>query len=540
MALVSAAIGFVGLAALSYWNPMLAVGAVLAWSAIVIVRWPVIGWALTIFAVPLQNLFALSSADFGRIRAILLLLLMVRMLSLAAKRQTYRSPMLWFLLAFGVLVWAHDIALGSSVMLLARDIVFFLALGAVYVISREFCAQARGMALAHAAIILSALVSAAFTALFLYVPLPDLIFYHQSLDNLRLFGVQDNPNALAKFLMLALLLLVCVAIFKPHLGRRAIPLVFVTASLLAATSTRSVVVALAATLFVLFPLLNRRFGRASSFWAILSLVVLGYTAWMLGAAPWVERHAAEQWTAHEEWGLCYYLSDASSAHNPCGLQGPAVQRTAPHVLGQIWSAVAKELRMRGSYAMRKVNDKTVYDRRAFSPWQIGQRDRTWDGGLKVVAAHWAWGIGGPKQWAQFMQEILDYPFDSPHNALLEVTGGYGVLGLLLYLSVVGFFIRNYLSMRTLAREPWQRLANEWTFLAGVAVFVVEMTDVLTVFGITIHAIWFWVIAGLQAGLRDNVLTTGQGLAGRDPQHSVVGPTVGAREWQGAVGGNAKG
>jgi hypothetical protein len=150
--------------------------------------------------------------------------------------------------------------------------------------------------------------------------------------------------------------------------------------------------------------------------------------------------------------------------------------------------------------MIKQGNKTEYIGRPFSISKIGQRDITWRGGLNVVIAHWAWGIGGPGEWQKHMQKLTGYPFDSPHNSVLEVIGGYGILGGVLYFIVIGVFIRNYLLLKNLVTEQWQILANEWVFLCAAAVFVIEMVDVLTVFGMTIHAIWLWVIVGLQTGL----------------------------------------
>ena len=517
IAFVFAVGGFICLAALSYWNPALAFYAVLAWTTLVILATPVVGWALAIFAMPFQNLFALSSDGFGRIRAILLFLLTVWALSLAVRRRTYRSPMLWILLAFAVLVSLHEGVSSLSTRHLVRDIlfsdtVFFLALGAVYIISREFGGHAGGMALAQKAMLLSALVCGAFSFLFLYLPLPGLIYFHQELDNLRLVGVQDNPNALAKLLLPSLLFLVCWAIFQPRTSRLAIPLIFVTTFLLAATDTRSVLVGIVTTLLFLPPFLRRPDAQLQGFRSLVlcTVALLGFATWLLGAAPWVERHAARQWIARGEWNLCYYLKVHSSDRDDCESKVSTANDGVVDVVGFMKNAVTRDLRLQASFVMSEAGKKTKYERRAFSPYQMGQRDRTWGGGLKIVEQYWLWGIGGPAQWSRHMQQILGYPFDSPHSALLEVTGSYGVLGLLLYLAVIGLFVQNYLAMRKWVREPWQRIANEWTFLCGVAVFAVETIEVLTVFGITIHAIWFWVIVGLQAGLRDAVLPVSQG------------------------------
>jgi O-antigen ligase/polysaccharide polymerase Wzy-like membrane protein len=487
MAFAVAVAGFIGLAALSYWNRAVAIYAVLAWCALVIAVMPMVGWVLTVFAVPFQNLFAISSRGFGSIRSVVLVLLTARLSLLLVQRRTYRSPLLWLLLAFAVMASLHEVVLGASAGELVWDTLFFLALGSVYVVSREFSAQPTGMALAGAALIGSALVSGVVTFLFLYVPLPGLVYFHQPIDDLRLFAVQDSPNVLAKLLMVSLLFLVCRVAWLQQGRRYIVPFVPVNTFLLAATASRSVLLAAASTLLFLFPVANRSNLRILRVWSIVVLALGGYAAWMV-SSPWIDRHAAEQWVARNQENLDYYLETSEAP---------------PGLVGQIGHVVLRDLRLDASYVMTKIDGRTGYRRRSFQIMEMGQRDRTWKAGLKIVAEHWAWGIGGPQQWARYMQEILSYPFSSPHNALLEVTGGYGVLGLVLYLSVIALFVRNYLSMKKLVREPWQRIANEATLLCGVATFLAEMTDTLTVFGIfELQAIWFWVIAGLQAGLRD--------------------------------------
>jgi O-antigen ligase/polysaccharide polymerase Wzy-like membrane protein len=501
----AAAIGFVSLSAISYWSRPLAIGTVVTWSVLVIMWKPPIGWALTIFAVPFQSLFAMANEDFFRIRAVLILVLTVRLCGLLMRRETYRSPMPWLLVAFALLVSIHDVSSGSNWKQLTWDTLFFLALGAVYLIAREFGSQASGMALAQTAMVLSALICGAFSLVFLFVPLPDLIIFHQSLVGLRLFGVQDNPNALALILVPPLLFLVCAPIFTPRRGPATIPLLLASAFLLAATETRSAFVAIGTTLFLFLPLLNLPDVKRSRyrFVALPAIVLLASATWLIGVAPFLERHAARQWIARQEWSLCYYLTGSFDPIR-CERELGTTRSATPLAADAIFGSMMRDLRLEGSYAMIRVDGKTEYVRRAFNPREVGQRDRTWRAGFNVVAQHWLWGIGNNLQWSRYMNRLLGYPFSSPHNGLLEITGGYGVFGFLLYLSVLGLFVRNYLRMRTLVRDPWQRLANEWTFLCGVAVFLVEIADELIVLAFSIHAIWFWVIVGLQAGLRDAV------------------------------------
>jgi O-antigen ligase/polysaccharide polymerase Wzy-like membrane protein len=235
--------------------------------------------------------------------------------------------------------------------------------------------------------------------------------------------------------------------------------------------------------------------------ALPVIVLLGYATWLVGVAPWAERHAARGWLAYHDRYPCFSLETRPDQHS-CE-QLLASGREMPS-LDHIKNEVVRGLRLQASYAMTKHDDRILYARRDFKLDQMGQRDRTWSAGVRIVAQHWAWGIGGSRQWAQYMQRLLGFPFTSPHNGVLEVAGGYGVLGLILYLSIIGMFVRNYWTLRKLVRKPWQRLVNESTFLCGVAVFLFETTDVLTVLAFSIHGIWFWAIAGVQAGLRNAV------------------------------------
>lgn len=501
-ALAVAAAGFVGVAALSYLNRTLAVWALLAWSVLTIVSMPIVGWAFTMFAVVFQDVFALGADDFRRIRYALLLVLVGRLGWLVVQRRMYRSPLLWCLLAFTALVGLHDVLSGSSAKQAVWDAGVLLSLAGVYVVSREFGRDPAGATLGAAAMVLAAFLSAALSFAFLYLPLPGLIALGRLPDSLRLFGVQDNPNSLAQLLVPALLILVCASI-----GRQRSPgwvaLVATAGVLLAATGTRAGLLVVAATLFVLLPLVTSPGVRRTGVRVVaLPLVaLLGCAVWLIGVAPWVEHRAAQQWIARSDAFLCVYL-EARSGHDPCDRLFLTADDSGVSPVNRILDTFMRDLRLQASHAMFKVDGRTTYVRRAFRISEMGQRDRTWRAGLTVVSQHWLWGFAGREGWAQHMQVLTGYPFTSPHNGVLEVTGAYGVLGLLLYVSVIVLFVRNYLDLRQRAHLPWQRAANEWVFLCGAAVFLFELTDALTVLAFSIHAIWFWGIVGMQAGLLD--------------------------------------
>ena len=525
---VVAAAGFVLLAACSLYSPLFGYFAVLVWAGAVILKAPVVGLALVVFIAPVENLFALDSELFGRIRSILLLLITLRML---AALKVSRAPILWLLAGFAVLVVLH--ALQSHVG--AKEVVwlmlFFLSLGAMYSLCRHFGSDRSGATLIQIALCATAMFCGAVSFLFLFTASPALVAFRQSLDNLRLFGVQDNPNALAKFLSVALIIMLVDASLRREAAMWLKVCIAGCAVMLAATGTKSAVLGIVCAVIVAALRGNRRLVASRRFAAVAALAATGYLVWLLALGPILQRHAAVEWIALKQFNLCYYVKSDPTFAGPCrsgkealpknDQSGESKQSTSR--VAQLTQYVLKrELRIDAPVAMYDRDGKTTYRLRSFGLLKIGQRDRTWEGGLKIVAQHWRWGIGGSHEWAAWMKRTIGYPFDSPHNAILETLGGYGVLGLALYLGVLVVFIRNYIDLRNRGLTGWQLEANEWTFMAGIAIFAIEMVDVLTVFGVTIHALMAWTIFGVQAGIVD---AASEGLA-RDQRH----PDTPVKQW----------
>lgn len=498
------------LAALSYWNSDTAVIAVVGLIVLLTIRQPLAGWALTIFVIPFQNLFNLSDTDYYHVLMPLLLIAVAQAIALAAKHRLYRSPLFLVLLSFTALVWLHELTDGASLREMAHG-ALILSLGAVYLVSRYFSAQPYGLAAMRTAMIASPLLAALLTALFLYVPLPGLISFHGEITNLRLAGVVHNPNALGKLLMFSLVLLVCNAAFRPKTGRWTLLLAAVLAMPIAATFAKSVMVACVVTLFFALLFLDHIAENKRRYWRFPAAIAMGWITWILIFAPWVEQHAAYQWAEQTKASVCYYI------HGDRPKSCPPDTETLAKGAQPLAEDTLRDFRLDGSAEMTQKDGKIEYKKRDSKVMQTGQRDRTWGAGLAVLRDHYLWGIGDSSQWKKYMQQLLGFPFDSPHNVLLEIGGGYGLLGLALYLSAITFFVQNYLSIRRMGLQPDQRAANESIFWCGVAIFIVEMLDVATIFGATMHAIWFWVLAGMQSGIRDS-LSDGNTSRDLTPDH----------------------
>jgi len=531
---VVAAAGFVLLAACSLYSPLFAYFAVLAWAGAVILKAPRIGIALVVFVAPVENLFALDSELFGRIRSILLVLIALRMF---AALKVSRAPILWLLAGFAVLVVAHSLQGDAGTKQVVWLMLFFLSLGAVYSLCRHFGTDRSGATLIQVALCATAMFCGAVSFLFLFTASPALVDFQRTLDNLRLFGVQSNPNALAKYLAVALIIMLVDASLRRAAGLWLKVCIAGCGVLLAATGTKSAVLGVVCAVIAAALIGNRRLVASRRFAVVAALAATGYLAWLLALGPIILRHAAGEWVAQNQTNVCYYLDSDPTYMGSCRPGGGSLAQSNQSKSVQSGGQVAqlmqyvlkRELRIDAQIAMHDRNGTTTYTPRTFGLLKIGQRDRTWEGGLKIIAQHWWWGIGGSHEWAAWMQRTVGYPFDSPHNAILETLGGYGVLGLALYLAVIAVFIRNYVGLRNRGLTGWLREANEWTFMAGIVIFAIEMVDVLTVFGVTIHALMAWMIFGTQAGIVDAAASEGHACDQRQPDTPVkqwlAGPTA---------------
>ena len=506
-AFIGAITGVILLAGYSLYSPVFAYYAIMVWLAALILWSPGIGFCLMLFVVPIQNLFALDSTHFGRIRTISLAFLFVSVLTHKEYiKESFKLPVIWLIAGFVSLAVLHSLQNNIDPKDIILTALYLSSLGLVYLISLHLSTTSVGVKLIGIAIASSAIFCAVITFLFLFVPIPNVIAYHGELDNLRLAGVQDNPNAMAKFLAVALMIMIANASLNPKPPIWLMIIVTACGVLLAATGTKSAILGITIALLGATLIGNRKHIFLKHLAMTLSLATFAYFAWVFAIAPIANYHAAMQWVARKEYNLNYYIKN-----NPRNLMGvetsnikPTNSSIVPYKLEKLLhnkiQDVRNTARLDQQYKMDFKNGKITYTSRQASLLTIGQRDRTLKGGLEIIKRHWLWGIGNAERWQVNMQELIGYPFDSPHNSILEVWGSYGIAGLVMYIIMIYFFIRNFIHLRNGNLVSWQAVANEWTFMAGATFLGIELIDTLTLFAQTIHSITLWSILGAQQGI----------------------------------------
>jgi hypothetical protein len=218
---------------------------------------------------------------------------------------------------------------------------------------------------------------------------------------------------------------------------------------------------------------------------ISAITVLSLMVCIFGLKPYVEYYAAKNSQANGNGQIHYYL------------ETPPANVTAHQV-------VTRDLRIGISSKMTESPGGEIhYKDRPYSIWHTGQRDILWKGGLQVIRDNILWGIGY-KAWQKEMEKRLGFPFESPHNAFLEVTGAYGLLGGALYIFMLVAFLKSILTMRRHPDIYGSRSFALWPALSCMGLFAVEVVDVSTSLAVTLFVVWFWVLLGLQeSGVADN-------------------------------------
>ncbi len=120
--------------------------------------------------------------------------------------------------------------------------------------------------------------------------------------------------------------------------------------------------------------------------------------------------------------------------------------------------------------------------------KTGNRLGVWKAGLRITSEHWLAGIG-QFNWKQRLAEKGYEDYDSPHNGFLEIAGGLGAFGALLYFIVPVWLIRTA-----------NRLLSTTTLSIAVVSMVVfylgrELTTVSGIFAFSINGMLFWFLVG---------------------------------------------
>ncbi len=134
----------------------------------------------------------------------------------------------------------------------------------------------------------------------------------------------------------------------------------------------------------------------------------------------------------------------------------------------------------------------------------GQRLILWKAGISTIERDWLMGIGSPN-WPKVLSE---YKETSPHNGLLEVWGGLGIAGLLLYLSVpVALFLS--------VKNNWVNNIFSLISMAVLVFYLVrEQFDVSDIYSFTINGLLFWSLIGLMF-VGSTIVDSGQDAPSED-------------------------
>jgi len=318
--------------------------------------------------------------------------------------------------------------------------------------------------------------------------------------DLRLAGLHLNPNATAKFVALGIL---CTAAsFWVQLKTRkyvrfasAIALM-VLAMALGATASKAVILGIFAALsvFVATTFAQRRWQELGGACYTMVLIAGALAIWYLTIAPVFHEQAVQRWAAVSQ-------------------QEPKIIETEAE--GSFLSRLEHELRMSESYMMKvapeglapgkkseiykNIEGSIVYTKRDCGWLCTGQRDLLWGTGLSIVKEHWFLGIG-PTGWPREYYARLGFPFDSPHNAILEMWGSYGLVGLGLYLLLVVQIVLQVMRAFQSTHVSVRKLLVESTALFGIVILFTELVEPAKFLSMSPHAVWIWLLLPIQAKL----------------------------------------
>ncbi|HEU5018863.1 MAG TPA: O-antigen ligase family protein [Pseudolabrys sp.] len=422
-------------------------------------------WIVAVATLPYTYFLTLSPSNTAMITgaALAVAALCMGWQSFRSWKQIPQSGYGVILAAFIALVVAHFTA---ATHLILEGAAFLACLFVIFLAIRfRFAHDAGWLRIMGITIVASVLAGALISAVFVYIPAPWLAIHHAPTDNLRLAGIFDEANAAGRYLMLAFFFFLIKAWIWP---------LALTAILLAATGSKGALVATFAASIICL-IIDRTNMRRSIVLAACSFVLMG--AWLSIVQPRLEQRAAAIWSANK-------------------LIGP-VEKPVGNTPEQL---LTHELRIGTSSRMTKEDGVIRYHERPYSIWHTGQRDLLWSAGFATIVEHPLWGIGY-KRWRDELSKRLDYPFTSPHNGLLEVTGAYGVIGGILYLALIVLFVRNVMRVRREKRADFTLL---WATVSVAGMLVFELVDVSTSLAATLPAVLFWAFLAVQEG----ILSTG--------------------------------
>jgi hypothetical protein len=498
---------FLVLAASSLIDPpaaMIACAALLSATALIV---PQLGIALVLLCTPIRAVFDLSQDRMQVVLAAGLMAVAVRHLPLLGQFLRERRPLVLTLFAAFICMFVARTALETMQFGtddpwgLLKETVFYPSVLMVALAAHSYADDRRFLCDLMAAVGIAITLTIGIDGIDLYFPMTGESWgLLRGYPSLRFSGLHVNPNATGKYLIFGSLLACCalwVARERLCAGLLSIAAVAVVTLAISATLSKSTTIAVLGALlaFMVHHAWLRRWRETGAIAAATLLVVSAMATWYVAFGPWTYRHTARTLVEMKRLSL----------------EG----KTLAAKEQSIAELVENELRLSQSYSMkmtdrsvnkppnsemyRKLAGSIVYTKRDCSWTCAGQRDLLWGTGLKIVGDHWLVGIG-PHRWVAEYLARLQFPFDTPHNGLLELWGGYGLAGAALYLALLLQLLR-----LATASLPTNTSSPQFVFLVGTSLYVIsmllgELVDPAKFFTMNPHAIWLWTFVAAQARL----------------------------------------
>jgi hypothetical protein len=495
---------FLAFAWASQFGIVVSTAACAALLAIVALAAPRLGILLVVFCTPIRSIFDLPQAGMQIVLGCGMVAVTLRHLPLFVTFLRDRRPRLLLVLAAFILVYVLRSALellqhpDTGWRAIVQEAVFYIAVLGLALATYAYAAERSFAAALLAAAGLAILLTMAIDTVNTYFPaLGTALDLLKGLPPARFSGLHVNPNATGKYLLIGTFLAATVlATTRSRVVAAVAILGLITTTLcFSATYSKSTLLAAAGALGLWLAVVawRRDWPLASRILAVAVTVLVTVGTWYLVLAPHAERLALRNFLEFKHRGTAT-------------LDRPAPPTTLARRLEE-------EMRIGQSYSMtietppanapansemyRNIPGLIIYSKRDCGWECTGQRDRLWGTGLEIVRAHWLIGIG-PHRWIPEYQMRLGFPFDSPHNVVLELWGGYGIVGVALYLVLLVTLTRPLARSASLRLSAPTFILAVTTTLYIVALLIVELVDPAMFMAMNPHAIWIWTFSAVAA------------------------------------------
>ena len=509
-------VAYIITAALSLVSPSAAVLGCAALVSAAAILTPRLGMMLLVVCVPIQWIFDISRAEMQIVLAAGLLSAAVRHLPLVARFAADKRPAIAGIVAALIAAIVSRTFLSvfvdpsAEIVHAAKEGVFFSSLFVVALASYAYAADRNfitGLLQASAAALA---VVCLFDAAITYFPDWNAAFkLVMTWPGLRFSGLHINPNATAKYLLLGAALLGASYVAAPSARLRGVALMSLIAASLAvsATLSKSATVGILGALAIAlsWAVLRRAWSRARPILVAFVAVFLTAATWEIALFP-----VMKDFTIHR-----YFESRKVPA-----------PRVPPPSDDSMTVRLQKQLRIYESYEMRverrdsgahprsemfrNIEGQIVYSRRDCGLVCTGQRDRLWKAGADVVRQHWLFGIGSGA-WPREFQERLQFPFDSPHNGVLELWGSHGLAGLVISVLLIAMLFRSVIKAFAMPSHDSRSVFALGISLYCLAILITELFDPAKFLTMNPHAVWLWIFVPALARILENSEPRSAGL-----------------------------